>query len=56
MKKQDRKVNMAARAKEDRDEWEIKLICALEELDLVVGGATSKCVLEIKIREVEKNL
>ena len=45
---------MAARAKEDRDEWEIKLICALEELDLVVSGAKSKRVLEIKIREVEK--
>ena len=45
---------MAAKAKEDRDELEVKLICALEELDLAVGGAPkSKRVLELKIREVE---
>ena len=46
---------MAARAKEERDEWEIKLICALEELDITVSLANkSKRGIELKIREVEK--
>ena len=41
---------MAAKAKEDRDELEVKLICALEELDLTVGGAPkSKRVLELNL-------
>ena len=48
---------MAARAKEDRDEWEIKLICALEELDITVSLANkSKRGIELKIRDVENFL
>ena len=45
---------MAAKAKEARDEWEIKLITALEELELVSGTApVNKRVVELKVQSVE---
>ena len=46
---------MAAKAKEARDEWEIKLITALEELELVTRGTApvNKRVVELKVQSVE---
>ena len=46
---------IAAKAKEARDEWEIKLITALEELELVTTGTApvNKRVVELKVQSVE---
>ena len=45
---------MASKAKEWRDECEIKLISALEELDISVASAPkNKRTLELKIQNVE---
>ena len=45
---------MAAKAQDVRDEWEIMLISALEELDIaVISAPKNKRVLELKIQNVE---
>ena len=45
---------MAGKAKENRDEWELKLITAVEELGVTAGAATvNKRAVEVKIKNVE---
>ena len=44
---------MAGKAKENRDEWELKLITAVEELGVTAGAATvNKRAVEVKIKNV----
>ena len=45
---------MAGKARENRDEWELKLITAVEELGVTAGAATvNKRAVEVKIKNVE---